>query len=134
MSTKECRILIVDDDGDILDLVQIHLEKNGFHNLDFARNGEEAFERIASKTPDILVCDWNMPKLSGLEVLKKLRSEPLFYSISFLMLTAERQKNEVEKAIKEGVNDYLIKPFNQKQLVDKITKMAEKRFLGPLGK
>src|SRR5262245_48566124 len=101
MPTRNARILIVDDDGDILDLVQIHLEKNGFHNLDFARDGEEVFERMTSKTPDIVICDWNMPKLSGLEVLRRIRNAPQFAGISFLMLTAERQKSEVEKAIKE---------------------------------
>ena len=132
MLRRDCKVLLVDDDEDTLTVLQHIFERKGFTRLTFAEDGMAALHKIENLPPDIVVCDWNMPKLSGLELLKTIRGNPGYAGIAFLMLTAEKQKEEVVTAIKEGVNDYLVKPFDESALMAKIDILIEGHTLGIL--
>ena len=75
----------------------------------------------------MVVCDWNMPVMEGIELLKHVRSDPALKDIAFLMVTAEAEKEKVIEAIKAGVDNYIVKPFTGEVLKEKLEKIAQKR-------
>lgn len=115
-------ILIVDDSRIMRNIVKNSLSKNkGFSFFPVeANNGQDALDLIKKGGIDLLLVDWNMPKLNGLELVQKLRALDEYKTLPIIMITSEAAKYNVIEAVKAGVNDYLIKPIQDKDLIKKI--------------
>ena len=117
-------VLVVDDFPTMRRIVKTLLKQNGFTNFIEAEDGEEAYETL-KRNPDIefIVCDWNMPKMTGIEFLKTVRADPKFKHLPFLMVTAEAEKENIIEAVKSGVSNYVVKPFTGATLAEKLSKI-----------
>ena len=124
---KNIKVLVVDDHSMTRTLVKAILRGAGFAEILLAENGQEAVRVMNEEKIGLVVCDWNMPGFTGLEVLKAVRSDPKFKNLPFLMLTAEAYRENVEAAVQAGVNDYVIKPFTAETLLDKVARVLTKR-------
>jgi len=122
MTAPGARILAVDDDPHIVRLIQVSLERAGFH-VRTALDGVEAMECIEAELPDLVICDVMMPRMSGFEVLRRLKSEPSTAAIPVVMLTARTGDTDVSDAWECGADLYLSKPFDPSELVAFITRM-----------
>ncbi|MBF0343026.1 MAG: chemotaxis response regulator CheY [Nitrospirae bacterium] len=120
------KILVVDDFSTMRRIVKNILKQLGFEKIEEAEDGEQAFNKLKTGGFDFLVTDWNMPNVSGLELLKKVRGDAKLKSMPVLMVTAEAEKEQVVEAVKAGVNNYVIKPFTAEVLKEKIDKIFEK--------
>ena len=89
-----------------------------------APDGREAYRIIEGQKIDLLLVDWNMPNLNGLELVKKLREDPSYAKLPIIMVTSESAKYSVIEAVKAGVNDYLIKPVSEKLLMEKLERIG----------
>jgi two-component system chemotaxis response regulator CheY len=120
---KNMSILIIDDYKTMLKIVRNLLNQLGFNKIDEAEDGAAALAKIQNPENkfDLIISDWNMPEMSGLELLKRVRADERFKSIPFIMVTAESKPENVIVAKKEGVNNYIIKPFNAQTLKEKLT-------------
>jgi two-component system chemotaxis response regulator CheY len=120
-------VLVVDDSRIMRNIV-----KNTFSLLKIpcryleAGNGKDALELLRLYPIDIVLLDWNMPELSGLELLKKLRAMELFRDLPVIMITSEAARYSVVEALKTGATDYIIKPINEKIFREKITKYVSR--------
>ena len=117
---KDARILVVDDHPMTRNMVRAILRGVGFSQIFMAENGVGAQEVISEHPIDLVICDWNMPTMSGLEFLESVRENPLFKNTPFIMLTAEAYEENVRAAISAGVTDYVIKPFTAEILIGKV--------------
>jgi two-component system chemotaxis response regulator CheY len=117
------KILVVDDFSTMRRIVKNILRQLGFENIVEADDGETAVAKLQSERIDFIISDWNMPKMSGLELLKWVRSHDEFKDIPFLMVTAEAQKENVLEAVKAKVSNYIVKPFTAETLSEKIEKI-----------
>ena len=114
-------VLIVDDYTTMLRIIKNLLKQLGFNNVDEATDGSMAFEKVQNKDYGLVISDWNMEPMSGLEFLKKLRtSEESYKTVPFIMVTAESKTENVIAAKQAGVNNYIVKPFNAETLKGKI--------------
>jgi two-component system chemotaxis response regulator CheY len=112
MFNTAVKILVVDDMLTIRKIAKKILTELHFKNIHEASDGNEAWQIINKEKPfDLIICDWNMPKLTGLELLKKIRSTPEVAETPFILLTAESDMAQVKIAIEAGVDDYVLKPF-----------------------
>ena len=120
---KILKILIVDDSRIMQNILKNSFdEKEAWGKTEFltASNGEEALKITDKETIDVLLLDWNMPKLDGLSVLKRLRASEKYRDLPIIMITSEAAKYNVIEALKAGVSDYIIKPASRKILIDKV--------------
>ena len=117
------KVLVVDDFSTMRRIVKNILRQLGFENIVEADDGETAVRKLESERIDFVVSDWNMPKMSGLELLKWVRSHDEFKDMPFLMVTAEAQKENVLEAVKAKVSNYIVKPFTAEILAEKIDKI-----------
>lgn len=112
MFNAATKILVVDDMLTIRKIAKKILTDLHFKNIHEASDGNEAWSIINKEKPfDLIICDWNMPKLTGLDLLKKIRSTPEIAETPFILLTAESDMAQVKIAIQSGVDDYVLKPF-----------------------
>lgn len=119
---KDMNILIVDDYNTMLRIIKNLLKQLGFNNVDEAVNGEDAFEKVQQKNYGLIISDWNMEPMTGLDLLKKIRSSNDNYkNTPFIMITAESKTENVVAAKQAGVNNYIVKPFNAETLKSKMT-------------
>ncbi|MEK9152915.1 MAG: response regulator [Patescibacteria group bacterium] len=119
------KVLIVDDDAFLAGIYATKLEIDGFQ-VASARDGEEGLKAAAKELPDLILLDVLMPKLDGFEVLKRLKADPATKGIPVIMLTNLGQKEDVEKGLSEGAEDYLIKAhFVPSEAVAKIKKVLK---------
>lgn len=119
---KNMNILIVDDYTTMLRIIKNLLKQLGFNNVDEATDGSMAYEKMKSKSYNLVISDWNMEPMTGLELLKKIRaSNENFKTIPFIMVTAESKTENVIAAKQAGVNNYIVKPFNAETLKTKMT-------------
>ncbi|HOW56644.1 MAG TPA: response regulator [Smithellaceae bacterium] len=125
----EIKILIVDDFASVRKIIKNQLRQFGFLNIAEAADGIAALNIIKSGEIDLIISDWNMPNMSGLELLKAVRSDETFGKIPFLMLTVESSRKNIQEAIKGGVSNYIAKPFSPETLNEKITQIMEKQGL-----
>lgn len=116
------KILIVDDHVLTREMVRMILRGLGFNTLILAENAYEARAQLKLGGIDLVICDWNMPKLSGLELLQEVRASKRFRELPFLMLTAEAYRESLKEALKAGVTDYIAKPFTAEVLQEKLEK------------
>lgn len=120
LMNKEMRILVVDDSTQMRKLMVMLLKQLNFTNVTSASDGQEAWDMLNQTPADIVVSDWVMDKMSGLDLLKKMRGHITFKHTPFLMVTATDDKDEIVSAVKEGVNGYILKPPTQEILEPKI--------------
>lgn len=117
---KNIPILIVDDYKTMLRIIRNLLSQLGFNNVEEATNGSEAWTKLEQKPFKLVISDWNMEPVSGLDLLRKMRGDQRFSTIPFIMITAETKVDNVVVAKKEGVNNYIVKPFNAATLKTKL--------------
>ena len=122
-SKSELMILVVDDYALTRELLRSILKQLGFNNVICVEDGRRAIEKIREEAIDLVICDWNMPGMTGLEVLEAVRSDNKSKNLPFLMLTAEAYRENVVEAIKAGVSDYIAKPFTAQIINEKIEKV-----------
>ena len=125
------RILIVDDMSSLRDLLKAYLRRLGYRNISEAEDGRIAYQALlAAKASgsqfDLIISDWNMPNLDGLEFLKLVRSSPEWKNLPFLLLTTESEKAKVLEAVLANVSNYMVKPVEEDMLKDKLKKVWEK--------
>jgi two-component system, chemotaxis family, chemotaxis protein CheY len=120
------KILVVDDFSTMRRIVRNLLKQLGFQYIEEAEDGQHAFSKLKLEKFQFVVSDWNMPNMTGIELLKSVRSDPELKDLPFLMVTAEAEKEKVVEAIKAGVNNYVIKPFTAEILKEKMDKIFEK--------
>ncbi|MBZ4681676.1 response regulator [Thermodesulfobacterium sp.] len=119
----DLKILVVDDFATMRKIIKNILTQLGFKNILEADDGSSALELLKKEKIDLIISDWNMPKMSGLDLLKAVRNDPNLKDILFVMVTAEAQKDNVIEAIKHGVNQYIVKPFTPETLKEKLEKV-----------
>lgn len=118
---KNMNVLVVDDYQTMVRIIKNLLKQIGFSNIDEAADGTEAFGKIQGKDYGLIISDWNMEPMTGLELLKKVRgSGESFSNVPFIMVTAESKTENVIIAKQAGVNNYIVKPFNAETLKNKI--------------
>ena len=120
----DLKILVVDDFPTMRRIVKTLLKQNGFHNFVDAEDGEQAYKTLQEHGDfELIVSDWNMPNMTGLEFLKTVRADAKFKHIPFLMVTAEAEKENIIEAVKAGVSNYIVKPFTGQALKEKLEKI-----------
>jgi two-component system chemotaxis response regulator CheY len=118
-------ILVVDDYKTMVKIVRHLLGQLGYKNVDDASNGAEAFDKMQTKQYGLVISDWNMEPVTGYELLKRMRASDAHEDIPFIMVTAESKPENITAARRAGVNNYLIKPFNQQSLKSKIDQVFD---------
>ena len=116
------KVLVIDDAPAMRKIVIINLKKLGFDNdhITVAQDGAEGLKRINKEEPTLILCDYHMPKMTGLELLKILQNDEELKNIPFIMVTSDSNKEKINESKKEGVNEYIIKPFNAAELKKRI--------------
>lgn len=120
---KNQRVLVIDDFQTMRRIVVNLLRQLGFTNVTEAEDGQAAWEKLQVDNIDLIVSDWNMPNMNGLELLKKVRSSDKYKATPFIMVTAEGKRENVIAAVQSGVSNYIVKPFNAATLKEKLTKV-----------
>lgn len=120
------KVLVVDDFATMRKIVRNILKQIGFDNLVEAEDGQAALQVLKNETIGLVVTDWNMPNMTGLELLEKIRTDPQTAKLPVLMVTAEGLKENVVAAVKAGVNNYVVKPFTAEILQEKIEQIFKK--------
>jgi len=123
---KNMKILIVDDFSTMRRIIKNLLRDLGFNNTQEADDGTTALPMLQAGGFDFLVTDWNMPGMTGLDLLKAVRADPKLASLPVLMVTAEAKKDQIIEAAQAGVNGYIVKPFTAQTLKEKIDKIFER--------
>lgn len=125
MADLSMKILVVDDMSTMRRIIKNALKQLGYQNIEEAEDGQNALMKLRQDAFDFIVCDWNMPNMNGLELLKAVRQDPALKALPFLMVTAEAKKENVLEAIQSGVSNYIVKPFTAETLKEKIDKIFE---------
>ena len=127
MLDLKMKILVVDDFSTMRRIVKNILKQIGYTEIDEAEDGNGALAKLRQDRYDLVVSDWNMPNMTGLDLLRAIRSDVALKSIPVLMVTAESKKENVVEAIKSGVNNYIVKPFTAEVLREKIEKIFDNK-------
>lgn len=115
------KILIVDDSTTMRRIIKTQLETMGVSAIVEASNGEEALGVLQQNMPvDIIMLDWNMPVMDGITFLKKVRADGTYKNVKIIMCTSESEKSRVVEALKEGANNYIVKPFTPEAVKEKL--------------
>ncbi|MDA8308076.1 MAG: response regulator [Deltaproteobacteria bacterium] len=123
MAYKDLTVLIVDDFVTMRRIVRKILRDLDFQNIIEAEDGMAALEVLKTTKVDLIVSDWNMPRMTGLELLKEVRGADNLKDTPFLMVTAEAQKENIVEAVKAKVSNYIVKPFTAATLEEKLAKI-----------
>ena len=123
---KGMKILIVDDFSTMRRIIKNLLRDLGFTNTHEADDGTTALPMLKNGDFDFLVTDWNMPGMTGIELLKEIRADDKLASLPTLMVTAEAKRDQIIEAAQAGVNGYVVKPFTAQVLKEKIDKIFER--------
>lgn len=114
-------VLIVDDYKTMLRIIRNLLKQLGFNNVDEASDGAEALTKIRSKEYGLVISDWNMEPMTGIQLLREVRADEKTQNLPFIMITAESKTENVIAAKEAGVSNYIVKPFNAQTLKQKLT-------------
>jgi len=114
------KVLVVDDSAVMRQIIKKNLKELGFTDLIEAEDGAAGLKKAGEEPVDLIVSDWNMPNMTGLEFLKGVRADDKIKGTSFIMVTSEADKEKIMEAVQAGVNQYIVKPFNAMQLEEKI--------------
>ncbi len=120
---KNMKILVVDDFLTMRRIIINLLRQLGFNNVVEAADGKQALDKVQIEPVDLIISDWNMPNMTGIEFLKHVRADESIKKIPFIMVTAEGKKENVIAAVHAGVNNYIVKPFNAATLKEKMSKV-----------
>ncbi|MBF0496572.1 MAG: response regulator [Deltaproteobacteria bacterium] len=120
MLDPKARILVVDDFVTMRRIMRNHLRHLGYTNVAEADDGATALPMLKKEKFDLIICDWNMPRLSGLQLVEIIRQDEELKHIPFLMVTVETLKRNILKAVQAGVTNYIAKPFSRETLKRKI--------------
>ncbi|MDI7775616.1 phosphate regulon transcriptional regulator PhoB [Asticcacaulis sp. EMRT-3] len=112
-------IIIAEDEDALATLLSYNLEKEGYE-VGIATDGDEALVMVKERQPDLLVCDWMMPKVSGIEVCRRLRQVPASRNLPIVMLTARSEESDRIRGLDTGADDYVVKPFSMTELMARI--------------
>ncbi|MBN1818562.1 MAG: response regulator [Sedimentisphaerales bacterium] len=123
---NKTKILVIDDEPNIVQTLQDRLEMNDY-KVFTAGNGKEGLERFEEGHPDVILLDVIMPLMDGLEMLETLRKRPDGQDVSVIMLTARSQAQDIARAHAAGIDDYIVKPFDLSELLEKIETVVENR-------
>ena len=124
--SRDISILIIDDHASTRDLIKAILRSSGFNRVMQAENGRLGIDIVQKEKVQLIICDWNMPVLNGLETLKFIKEDARYKDIPFIMLTAEAYTDSLKAAIAAGVSDYIAKPFTAETLLNKIASVFSK--------
>jgi len=117
------KILVVDDMVTMRRIVKNILKQLGFGNVDEAENGQEALQKLRADTFGFVVSDWNMPVMTGIDMLRAIRADEKLKAIPVLMVTAEAQQSNLIEAVQAGVSNYIVKPFTAETMQEKLGKI-----------
>lgn len=120
------KILVVDDFSTMRRIIKNLLRDLGFNNTAEADDGSTALPMLQSGKFDLLITDWNMPGMQGIDLLKAVRADPKLRNIPVLMVTAESKRDQIVEAAQAGVNGYIVKPFTAITLKEKLEKIFER--------
>lgn len=123
---REMNILVVDDFSTMRKIVKDLLRELGFHHFDEADDGATAWPMVQTGKYDFIVSDWNMPKMTGIDLLRRVRTDENLKDTPFLLITAEAKRSQILEATQSGVDGYIVKPFTAATLNSKIHKIFER--------
>jgi two-component system chemotaxis response regulator CheY len=123
MDKASTRFLVVDDFSTMRRIVRNLLKELGYTNVDEAEDGAVALQRLKGDRFDFVVSDWNMPNMTGLQLLQAIRADASLKSTPVLMITAEARKENIIEAAQAGANGYIVKPFTAATLDEKLAKI-----------
>ncbi|MDX1451890.1 MAG: chemotaxis response regulator CheY [Oleiphilaceae bacterium] len=123
---KDMKILVVDDFSTMRRIIKNLLRDLGFTNTDEADDGNSALPMLQSGKYDFLITDWNMPGMTGIDLLRNVRADENLKTLPVLMVTAEAKRDQIVAAAQAGVNGYVVKPFTAAVLKEKIEKIFER--------
>jgi two-component system chemotaxis response regulator CheY len=126
MADKNLKFLVVDDFSTMRRIVRNLLKELGFSNVDEAEDGVAALNKLRSSQFDFVISDWNMPNMTGLDLLINIRADANLKSLPVLMITAEAKKENIVAAAQAGASGYIVKPFTAAVLEEKLNKIFEK--------
>jgi len=119
------RFLVVDDFAPMREIVRKVLQEIGYEHIVEAHDGAMALPMLQANPFDMLITDWNMPKLPGIELLRAVRADPRLAALPVLMVTAEVKRDQIIAATQAGVNGFIIKPFTPQALAAKVQKILQ---------
>lgn len=120
------KVLVVDDFATMRRILRGVLKEIGFTKIVEADDGSTALAVLKKDKVDLIVSDWNMPEVTGLELLKAVRGDEVMKNVPFLMVTAEGQKDSVVQAVQAGVDNYVVKPFTADTIKEKLEQIFHK--------
>jgi len=126
MADKNLKILVVDDFSTMRRIVRNLLKELGYTNVDEAEDGVVALQKLKGANFQFVVTDWNMPNMTGIELLRAIRADPVLKPLPVLMITAEAKKENIIEAAQSGASGYIVKPFTAATLEEKLNKIFEK--------
>ena len=119
------KILVIDDEVHIVELLKFNLEISNY-NVDFAYDGLDGYIKAKNDKPDLILLDWMLPNITGIELLKKIRSDKELRQIPVIMLTAKNMENDKIEGLEQGADDYITKPFSVKELLARISSVLRR--------
>ncbi len=126
MPDKNLKFLVVDDFSTMRRIVRNLLKELGFTNVDEAEDGVIALQKLKNGNIDFVITDWNMPNMTGIDLLKNIRADAALKGLPVLMITAEAKKENIIEAAQSGASGYIVKPFTAAVLEEKLNKIFEK--------
>jgi two-component system, chemotaxis family, chemotaxis protein CheY len=117
------RFLVVDDSTTMRRIIINTLHKIGYAECAEASNGREGVEQLATKGADMVITDWNMPEMSGIDFIRSIRANPATKDLPVLMVTTNAAKDDIVEALRAGINSYVVKPFTPEVIKQKIEAM-----------
>ncbi len=127
------KVLVVDDNAQNLELLEAYMEELENVTTLAATDGEDALAKVAAEKPDLILLDVMMPKMSGFEVCKRLKSDPATRNIPIIMVTALHELGDIERGVEVGTDDFVTKPVNRVDLLSRVTSLLRLRHLDALG-
>jgi two-component system chemotaxis response regulator CheY len=126
MADKNLKILVVDDFSTMRRIVRNLLKELGYTNVDEAEDGVVALQKLKGNNFQFVVTDWNMPNMTGIELLRAIRADETLKALPVLMITAEAKKENIIEAAQSGASGYIVKPFTAGTLEEKLNKVFDK--------
>lgn len=119
------KILIIDDEIHIVELLKFNLENNGY-KVDYSYDGFDGYLKTKEFQPDLILLDWMLPNISGIDLLKKIRSDETLEQTPVIMLTAKNMEEDKLEGLQDGADDYITKPFSVKEVLARITSVLRR--------